>query len=107
MAEEVLVVFCTFPDVETARAVGRTLVEEGHAACVNVLPGVESIYRWKGKLHTEGEVMAMMKTTIWRYQALEARLIALHPYEVPEVVGVKVEMGSVEYLRWVESGGEG
>jgi periplasmic divalent cation tolerance protein len=107
MAEEVLVIFCTFPDKETARGVGRTLVEEGLAACVNVLPGVESIYRWKGVVETGGEVMAIIKSTVWRYQMLEARLLALHPYEMPEVLGIKVEVGSVEYLRWVESGGAG
>ena len=102
MAEEVLTVFTTWPDVETARAAARTLVEEKLAACGNIVPGVESIYRWEGKVETGAEVLVIFKTTRGSYAALEARVRALHPYEVPEVIAVQVTAGLPAYLRWVE-----
>lgn len=102
MAEEVLVVLTTWPDVEKARAAARTLIEEKLAACANILPGVESIYRWEGKIETSTEVMMVLKTTIGRYQMLDARILALHSYEVPEIVVLQVTDGLPSYLRWVE-----
>jgi periplasmic divalent cation tolerance protein len=103
MAEEVLVVLTTWPDVDKARAAARTLVEEKLAACANLVPGVESIYRWQGTVETSSEVMVVLKTTIARYQMLEARILALHTYEVPEIVVLRVTDGLPSYLRWVES----
>jgi periplasmic divalent cation tolerance protein len=103
MAEEVLVVLTTWPDLEKARAAARTLVEEKLAACANILPGVESIYRWQGAVETSAEVMVVLKTTIARYQMLEARVQALHTYEVPEIVVLRVSDGLPSYLRWVET----
>ncbi len=103
MAEEVLVVLTTWPDAEKARSAARVLVEEKLAACANLVPGVESIYRWEGKVETSTEVMVIFKTTIARYQMFETRLLALHPYEVPEVVTLRVTDGLPSYLRWVES----
>ncbi len=101
MVEEVLTVFTTWPDVETARTVAHTLVEEKLAACGNIVPGVESIYRWEGKVETGAEVLVIFKTTRGCYAALEARVRALHPYEVPEVLAVRVTDGLPAYLRWV------
>lgn len=103
MAEEVLVVLTTWPDAEKARAAARTLVEEKLAACANIMPGVESIFRWEGKVETSAEVMMVLKTTIARYQAMETRILALHPYEVPEIVVLRVTDGLPKYLRWVEN----
>jgi periplasmic divalent cation tolerance protein len=103
MAEEVLVVLTTWPDVEKARAAARVLVEEKLVACANIMPGVESIYRWEGKVETSAEVMMVLKTTIARYQMMETRILALHPYEVPEIVVLRVTDGLPKYLRWVES----
>jgi periplasmic divalent cation tolerance protein len=102
MSEEVLIVLTTWPDVEKARAAGRILVEEKLAACANLVPAVESIYRWEGKVETAGEVLMLLKTTIARYQMLETRVRALHPYEVPEVISLRVTDGLPAYLRWVE-----
>jgi len=102
MAEEVLVVFTTWPDAEGARTAARTLVEEKLAACANLLPAVESIYRWEGKVETAGDVLMILKTTIARYQMLETRIRALHSYEVPEIVSLRVTDGLPAYLRWVE-----
>jgi periplasmic divalent cation tolerance protein len=101
MPEEALVVFTTFPDVETARRIVRSLVEERLAACGNLVPGVESIYTWKGAVETNGEVFAVLKTESARYQELEARLRALHPYEVPECIALRVADGLPDYLRWI------
>jgi len=77
------------------------LVERQLAACVNILPSVESIYRWKGELNRDGEALALIKTTTGGYPALEAALVELHPYEVPEVIALEVTAGSAGYLGWV------
>ena len=100
MAEELLLVLSTFPDLQTAKSIGRTLVEEQLAACVNILPGIESIYRWQGKVEEAQEVFALIKTTIGRYQAMENRIKALHPYEVPEIISVSPVGGLPEYFNW-------
>jgi periplasmic divalent cation tolerance protein len=102
MSEESLLVLSTFPDAETARRVGRTIVEEKLAACVNILPQIESIYRWKEAIETSSEVLALIKSTTWKYQLLEARIIDLHPYEVPEIISIRIDSGNTEYLRWIE-----
>ena len=101
MPEEALVVLVTFPDVETARRIVTTLVEERLAACGNLLPNVESIYRWQGAVETASEVLVLLKTEIRSYSALETRLQELHPYEVPECLAVNVATGSLPYLRWL------
>lgn len=100
MAEEVLLVFTTWPDAESARVAGRALVEETLAACANLVPALESIYRWEGQVETAGEVLMILKTTASRYAQLEARVQSLHSYEVPEIVACRVEHGLPAYLRW-------
>lgn len=100
---EVLIVFCTMPSIDGARQIATALVESQLVACVNLCPSAESIYRWKGKVETAQEVLAVMKTTRERYADLEARLRELHPYEVPEILGFPVAEGLPEYLKGVES----
>lgn len=100
---EAMVVFCTFPDLDQARQIGAAMVERQVAACVNLLPGVESIYRWQGKVERAGEVLAVFKTT--RYSELEAALRELHPYEVPEILALPVAAGLPAYLEWLGSAG--
>lgn len=102
MTEEVLVVLTTWPDLEKARAAGRALVEEKLAACANIVPGVESIYRWQNAVETSAEVLVILKTTLARYEALEARILELHSYEIPEIVVLRASDGLPRYLRWVE-----
>jgi periplasmic divalent cation tolerance protein len=102
MREESIIVYCTFPDADAARAAARALIEEKLAACVSILPQVESIYRWQGKIETASEVLLLIKSTTWKYQMLEARILKLHPYEVPEIVSVRIEAGNLPYLRWIE-----
>ena len=101
MAEELLLVFSTFPTMQTAKSVGRMLVEEQLAACVNILPTIESVYRWEGKVEEAQEALVLIKTTIGRYQAMESRIKALHPYQVPEIVSVSPVGGLPDYFNWV------
>ncbi len=100
---EALEVHVTMPNADTARTIGRTLVEERLAACVNVVPGVISIYNWKGALHEEDEVLCLIKTSPERFDRLRARVVELHPYDVPEVMAFAVDDGSRDYLDWVRS----
>jgi periplasmic divalent cation tolerance protein len=95
------VVFCTFPDKDVAQRIARGLVEAQLVACVNLVPGVQSIYRWEGKVESAEEVLGVMKTTTEAYAALEARIRELHPYEVPEIVAVPVELVEAKYAKWV------
>lgn len=97
-----VVVLVTAPDAETGEAIGRTLVEERLAACVNVVPGVRSVYRWQGRVLAEAEVLLVIKTRKARFEELERRVRELHPYDVPEVVGVGVEAVSSDYGRFIE-----
>jgi periplasmic divalent cation tolerance protein len=97
----VVVVFSTFPSPEKAAEIARTLVEERLCACANLAPGVRSIYRWDGKLCDDTETLAIIKTTHERQDALIARLVELHPYDVPEALALPVHAGNAKYLEWV------
>jgi periplasmic divalent cation tolerance protein len=97
-----LLVLSTFPDIEKARQIGTALVESQLAACVNLIPAIESIYRWQGALEHGTEVLAIFKTTSAAYAAFEARLKMLHPYEVPEIVAVKPGEISASYAAWLQ-----
>lgn len=96
-----VVALSNFPDRETAESIARILVHEKLAACVNLCPGVTSIYRWEGAVELAEEVTALMKTTESAYPELEARLNELHPYEVPEILKLLPQGGLDSYLRWV------
>ena len=97
----VLVCLCTCPDRDSADAIARTLVAERLAACVNLLPGVASIYRWQGKIEDAAECMMVIKTTRAAWPRLLERLPELHPYEVPELIACDVRDGHAPYLAWV------
>jgi periplasmic divalent cation tolerance protein len=99
----VLVVFSTFPTADKAAEVARTLVSEQLAACVNLLGPVRSIYRWRGEISDDSETLAVIKTTAERFDAMKARLVELHPYEVAEVIAVPACAGHAPYLAWVEA----
>jgi periplasmic divalent cation tolerance protein len=101
MADQILLAISTFPDTDTASRVAQTLVEEKFAACANLVPAVHSIYRWKEKIETADEVLVFFKTIQHRQAAFEEKLRTLHPYEVPELIFVKIDSGSADYLRWV------
>jgi periplasmic divalent cation tolerance protein len=100
---EHLVVLMTAPSAEVAAEIARPLVGEGLAACVNVVPGVRSIYRWNGEVCDDAEVLCVIKTRAERFEALRARILALHPYEVAEVIALPIVAGNEPYLAWIDS----
>jgi periplasmic divalent cation tolerance protein len=101
MAEKVLLALSTFPDRETARNISSELVTGKFAACANILPVVESIYRWKEKIESGNETLVLFKLSEARQSAFQETLRSLHPYEVPEIIFVPISSGLPEYLRWV------
>jgi periplasmic divalent cation tolerance protein len=95
------IVLVTCASVAEARRIGRSVVQMNLAACANILPGVKSIYRWKGQVEQAREVLVMMKTSAERLRELEREVNRGHSYEVPEFIVLPVVAGSREYLRWV------
>jgi len=104
MATQVLLVYCTLPTADKAADIARILVSEKLAACVNIVPSLRSIYSWKDELCDDAEVLALIKTTAGRFEALRDRLVELHPYDCPEVIAVRVDDGHKAYLDWVVEG---
>jgi len=98
---EAIVVLTNCPDDEVADRIARTLVESGLAACVNRLAPASSIYRWQGAVERATETPLLIKTTRERYAEVEQAIRALHPYEVPEIVALRIEAGFAPYLRWI------
>lgn len=95
------VVLVTAPDAETGARIARVLVEERLAACVNVVPGLRSIYRFEGRIEDEAEVLLLAKTRTDRRAALAERVKEIHPYALPEVLALPAAGGSAAYLDWV------
>lgn len=102
-AAPALICLSTCPDRDTAGRIARALVDERLAACVNLLPGITSVYRWEGAVETDEEVLLLAKTAPARVQALIARIVELHPYDVPEVVALEAAGGLPAYLEWIAS----
>ena len=98
---KVLLALSTFPDQETARDISNELVTKKLAACANILPIVESIYRWKDKIESGNETLVLFKLSEDRQSKFQEQLRSLHPYEVPEIIFVPISSGLPEYLRWV------
>jgi periplasmic divalent cation tolerance protein len=101
MGERTFLLYVTFPDHATAEAIVRMAVEQRLAACGNVLPGVRSIYRWKGAIETADEVLVFFKTTEENLPAVRQCILGSHPYEVPEIVATPIVEGNPAYLAWV------
>ena len=104
---DVVLILSTVPDDERAELLARTLVDEQLAACVNLYQPMVSVYRWSGEVERAAERQLVIKTTRDRVSALEARLKALHSYELPEFLVLPVTGGSDEYLGWVRQGSRG
>lgn len=98
---ETLLVFTTLPDRDAALRLAQGIIERRLAACVNILGGCTSVYRWKGAVEEATEVPVLMKTRAARYSELEAAIRALHPYELPEILAVPAVRGLPDYLEWV------
>jgi periplasmic divalent cation tolerance protein len=99
---DALIVFTTFGTEEEAARVVRTLAEERLIACGNLVPGVRSIFSWRGEIQDQGEVMAILKTRKQDWPALMSRLHELHSYEMPECVAVRIASGAPGYMAWLE-----
>jgi periplasmic divalent cation tolerance protein len=98
---DALLVFTNLPDRDAAVRLARALVERRLAACVNVLGGCSSVYRWKGEIEEATEVPVLVKTRTARYEELEAAIRELHPYELPEIIAVPIVHGLPDYLDWI------
>lgn len=98
----ILSIYAVFANGEEAERIGRNVVEEGLAACVNILPPIRSIYRWKGEIETADEVAALFKTHHWRSDALMERIAELHSYDIPCIVAWPIEKIVGSYADWVE-----
>ena len=96
-----IVVVTTVGDEEEALTIGREMVARRHAACVNVMPGVRSVYRWKGKICRDGEYMLLIKTLAEEYDAVATTIRELHSYELPEILAFPVEQGDERFLAWI------
>lgn len=97
-----LLVLTTLPDADSAGRVASSLVERRLAACVNILPAGTSVYAWQGKTHRDPENVLLIKTTEARYRQLQDALLALHPYELPEIIAVPITQGLPPYLQWID-----
>ena len=102
MSEGYLIVLCTCPDRKTALRLAEALVDRRQAACVNVVPGVMSVYEWEGTRQRDEEVLAIIKTRADAFAAVEETVRTLHPYELPEIVAVPVTKGFAPYLDWID-----
>ena len=98
--KDVRVVLCTCPP-DQATSVARTLLEQRLAACVNVVPGVRSLYRWNDEVAEDNESLLVIKTPQSHFASLEERLSEIHPYDVPEILSLSVDEGANTYLSWV------
>ena len=98
---DTVVVLVTTPSAEKAAQIARALVEEKLAACGNVLPGIRSIYRWEGKVQEDEEALLVLKAPRKRFEELRDRVLALHPYQVPEVIALPIEAGHDAYIDWI------
>lgn len=99
--QQALLILTNVPDADTAKAIARRIVEEHLAACVNILPAVQSVYRWQGEVEEAAEVTLLAKTMQSRYAELENAIRALHPYDVPEIIALPIVDGLPSYLDWI------
>lgn len=102
MPTPAIAIFCTAPDPASAERIASALVDERLAACVNLVPGLTSVFRWEGQVQREPEVLLMIKTQRGRFDAVAARIKALHPYTVPELIALPIDASTPDYLAWLE-----
>ena len=101
MSTPAIAILCTAPDAASAERIAGVLVDEKLAACVNLVPGLSSTFRWEGKVQREPEVLLLIKTQRARFDAVCARVKALHPYTVPELIALPIESSTPDYLAWL------
>ena len=101
MNTEPQIVLCTVPNAAAAETIASTLVSESLAACVNISPGITSIYRWKGVIENDRELLLLIKTAANVWPFIEQRIRSIHPYELPEIIAVPVQTGQKDYIKWL------
>jgi len=97
---DILIVYCTVPDVDTGAAIARALVDERLAPCVNIVPGLRSIYTWKGEVQDDAEALLLVKCRRGSFERLRERIVSLHPYDVPEIIATELTACHQPYLDW-------
>ncbi len=102
-SSDYVVIFCTASAETEAEAIASALTEEKLAACVQILPSINSFYRWEGRVHNDREYLMMIKTVSQNLEAVKSRIIELHSYDVPEIIALPVAGGSEKYLGWIRS----
>jgi periplasmic divalent cation tolerance protein len=103
VARGFLIIFVTAASEQEAASLGRTLVEEGLAACANIIPSIRSIYRWKGEIWDERETLIIIKSREDLFERIRSRIRELHSYEVPEITAITVDKGDADYVQWIEA----
>lgn len=102
MSADLHVTLCTVPDETTAGQIADTLVSEKLAACVNIIPSIVSVYRWKDNVEHSQELLLLIKTSTSVWPLLEKRIRELHPYELPEIIAVPIQTGHADYTQWIK-----
>jgi len=97
------IIFCTCPDQQTAKQIAESLIRDKSAACVNIIPGITSVYQWQGKIESAQEHLLLIKSRVEKYSTIESKIKQIHPYELPEIIAVPIERGLPEYLQWIDS----
>ena len=100
--DEYILILVTVGSLTEGEKIGKALIEEGLAACVNILPGVTSIFRWKGDVFSEGEQLMLIKSRKALFHKIKDRVMNLHSYDVPEIIGIPITLGSPDYLKWID-----
>ncbi len=97
------IILCSCPDQKTAGHIAEHMIKHRLAACVNIVPGITSVYQWQGKLESAQEHLLIIKSHSDKYQAIETKIKQIHPYELPEIIAVPIEHGLPEYLQWIDT----
>ncbi|MBN1255788.1 MAG: divalent-cation tolerance protein CutA [Deltaproteobacteria bacterium] len=103
MKSKTVIIFVTAASEQEAASIGKHLVEEGLAACANIIPQIRSIYRWKGDICDESESLILIKSRADLFEKIRSRIRELHSYEVPEITAISLEKGDADYLQWIET----
>lgn len=102
LSSDALVVLVTVPGMEEGERIARKVIEARSCACVNLVPGLRSVYRWEGRVEVDDEVLMILKTRVSKFETLRRMIIMLHPYDQPEVLALPVDRGDSGYLAWLE-----
>lgn len=97
-----ILIYSTFPDVAIAEKAARALLEKRLVACLNILPPMQSFYWWQGKIESAGEIILIAKTTKYQFEAVNASILSLRPYECPCIIALPIELGHTPFLNWIE-----